>query len=314
MLSGTCQSCTRCGACGWRIQEYDEVSSTNDLVKRALEMGAPEGTVVCATAQTGGYGRQGRAWASPEGGLYLSVLLRPDAPPAQLPTLSLAVGVAVRRAIASLASPACAPLVKVKWPNDVIYSACPGGASEAPATGSSAQAPAGSQQFRRRGAGDRACEQHDGHAHPRSCRLDQPVLFQKLCGISLEQHAGGICVGIGVNVQAPMRAQTVEGKNAAAYVTGISEHDVHPSDVRTAVLDALGEVYPHWLTDGFQAVAQEYAEHAALTGCKVTVQHVDGSPMSQGVVEGVDPFGRLLLRTEDGVIGLSSGEVHLTIS
>lgn len=45
-------------------------------MKRALEAGEPEGLALRARRQTGGYGRQGRAWASPEGGLYLSLLLR----------------------------------------------------------------------------------------------------------------------------------------------------------------------------------------------------------------------------------------------
>ena len=80
----------------FRLRELAEVSSTNDVVKRALEAGEPEGLAVRACRQTGGYGRQGRTWTSPEGGLYLSLLLRPRVPSAQLPTLSLVAGLAVR--------------------------------------------------------------------------------------------------------------------------------------------------------------------------------------------------------------------------
>ena len=79
----------------FRVESLEAVGSTNDEVKRALEAGEPEGLAVRARRQTGGYGRQGRAWASPEGGMYLSLLLRPDVPPAQLPTLSLVTGLAV---------------------------------------------------------------------------------------------------------------------------------------------------------------------------------------------------------------------------
>ena len=60
----------------FRILLLEEVSSTNDEVKRALEAGEPEGLVVRALAQVSGYGRQGRSWTSPEGGLYCSLLLR----------------------------------------------------------------------------------------------------------------------------------------------------------------------------------------------------------------------------------------------
>ena len=96
------------------VRSFDEVTSTNDLVKRALEAGEAEGLVIRARKQTGGYGRQGRAWTSPEGGLYASFLLRPEVPQAQLPTLSLVVGLAVRRALAALADPECSSSVQVK--------------------------------------------------------------------------------------------------------------------------------------------------------------------------------------------------------
>ena len=104
----------------FRLRELAEVSSTNDVVKRALEAGEPEGLAVRACRQTGGYGRQGRTWASPEGGLYLSLLLRPRVPSAQLPTLSLVTGLAVREAVAAVADGSAAESVLIKWPNDVV--------------------------------------------------------------------------------------------------------------------------------------------------------------------------------------------------
>ena len=104
----------------FRLRELAEVSSTNDVVKRALEAGEPEGLAVRACRQTGGYGRQGRTWTSPEGGLYLSLLLRPRVPSAQLPTLSLVAGLAVREAVASFLDTKDAGSILVKWPNDVV--------------------------------------------------------------------------------------------------------------------------------------------------------------------------------------------------
>ncbi len=55
----------------FRLQAYGEVPSTNEIVKRAIEEGEPEGLAVGARVQTAGYGRQGRAWSSPDGGMYL---------------------------------------------------------------------------------------------------------------------------------------------------------------------------------------------------------------------------------------------------
>ena len=107
----------------FRLRVLDEVTSTNDEVKRALEAGEPEGLAVSARRQTGGYGRQGRTWASPEGGLYLSLLLRPSVDAALLPTLSLVTALAVRRAVAGLLPAEAAESVLVKWPNDLVVPA-----------------------------------------------------------------------------------------------------------------------------------------------------------------------------------------------
>jgi BirA family biotin operon repressor/biotin-[acetyl-CoA-carboxylase] ligase len=93
---------------------HDALGSTND---RARDLAAEGATDVCVLAdeQTGGRGRRGRGWAGPSGGVYLSLLVRPDRPPAHAPVFTLAAAVAVVRA--------CAPLAvepRIKWPNDVL--------------------------------------------------------------------------------------------------------------------------------------------------------------------------------------------------
>ncbi|MBQ9043673.1 MAG: biotin--[Eggerthellaceae bacterium] len=103
----------------YRIERFDTVVSTNELVKHGIEMGYDEGLVCRAAEQVGGYGRQGRSWSSPRGGLYQSILLRPDVPAEQLPTLSLVVALSVRRALLSVAA-LMSDEVQVKWPNDVV--------------------------------------------------------------------------------------------------------------------------------------------------------------------------------------------------
>lgn len=98
-----------------RILHYDSLPSTMDAARALALDGEPEGTVVRARRQTAGRGRDGRAWASPEGGLYLSVVLRPRAPPARWTLLPLAAGCAVGAAVRALGRPAA-----LKWPNDVL--------------------------------------------------------------------------------------------------------------------------------------------------------------------------------------------------
>ena len=82
---------------GRRIIRLDEATSTNDVVKHHARKGEAEGLVVVAKRQTEGRGRLGREWVSPEGGLYLSVLLRPDLDPKELTGLTVYSAVPVAR-------------------------------------------------------------------------------------------------------------------------------------------------------------------------------------------------------------------------
>lgn len=97
------------------IRTVEETGSTNDDVAALAHEGAPEGVWLRAERQTGGRGRQGRAWQSPPGNLYASTLVRltPGDPPA--PTLALVAAVALHEA-ASLH----AHCVQIKWPNDLF--------------------------------------------------------------------------------------------------------------------------------------------------------------------------------------------------
>ncbi len=91
---------------------FRRIDSTNAHARTLAARGAPHGTLVTASEQTAGRGRQGRTWsAPPERALLMSLVLRE--PPA---LLSLIAGVAVCDALrASGASEAL-----VKWPNDVV--------------------------------------------------------------------------------------------------------------------------------------------------------------------------------------------------
>lgn len=91
--------------------------STNDDAMAAARTGAPHGSTFVADEQTSGRGRRGRRWrATPGDNLMFSVLLRPDLPLERLTALTLAVGLAVRNAVA----PRVTSRVLVKWPNDVL--------------------------------------------------------------------------------------------------------------------------------------------------------------------------------------------------
>jgi BirA family transcriptional regulator, biotin operon repressor / biotin---[acetyl-CoA-carboxylase] ligase len=99
----------------------EETASTNDDAKEGARAGAAHGATWLAESQTAGRGRQGRAWLSARGeNLLFSVLLRLRCPPARVPPVSLACGLAVRDAVARSLGSSRADDVLVKWPNDVL--------------------------------------------------------------------------------------------------------------------------------------------------------------------------------------------------
>ena len=101
-----------------RIFWFDTLGSTSDHLKALARQGAPEGTVIIAGHQTGGRGRLGRSFHSPEGkGLYLSLLLRPQCEAAALMHLTCAVAVAACEAVEA-ASGLCPG---IKWTNDLVH-------------------------------------------------------------------------------------------------------------------------------------------------------------------------------------------------
>jgi BirA family biotin operon repressor/biotin-[acetyl-CoA-carboxylase] ligase len=101
----------------FRAVALDETGSTNDDAAVAARNGAPEGTLIWARRQTKGRGRRGRAWVSPEGNLHLSIVLRPNVPPARAGELAFVAALAAAEACATLAVGAD---VRCKWPNDVL--------------------------------------------------------------------------------------------------------------------------------------------------------------------------------------------------
>ncbi len=101
----------------FRRHDFDTIDSTNDEAKRLARRGAAEGTLIVARRQSGGRGRRGRVWHSPEGNLYCSLLLRPDAPPEKMAQLSFVAAVALAEALAGFVP---ATRVALKWPNDVL--------------------------------------------------------------------------------------------------------------------------------------------------------------------------------------------------
>lgn len=102
-------------AADYRVDVRQALMSTNALLRKMAQRGAPDGTVLIANKQTAGYGRQQRVFFSPGGGVYLSLLLRPNYSPAELLALTPTVAVAVVDTVQTLTGRSAS----IKWVNDV---------------------------------------------------------------------------------------------------------------------------------------------------------------------------------------------------
>ena len=89
--------------------------STQDLVHQLGEDGAPHGTAIVAEEQVQARGTRGRAWHAPRGGIWMSVLCRPQVA-AAAEVLSLRVGLAVAAALEAHT----VARIRLKWPNDLM--------------------------------------------------------------------------------------------------------------------------------------------------------------------------------------------------
>jgi BirA family transcriptional regulator, biotin operon repressor / biotin---[acetyl-CoA-carboxylase] ligase len=98
-----------------RIEGGGTTGSTNDDARDLAISGAPEGTVVLAREQTKGRGRLGREWTSPDGGVYTSMVLRPEVELPDAVVLPLVFGLGVAQALDRFGVNAL-----LKWPNDLL--------------------------------------------------------------------------------------------------------------------------------------------------------------------------------------------------
>ena len=95
---------------------YDTIDSTITQAKRLLlTEDIPSGTAVFANHQTAGRGRLGRSFFSPENGIYLSVIIRPDFDISRSVLVTVAAAAAVAKAIEDV----CSQDARIKWVNDI---------------------------------------------------------------------------------------------------------------------------------------------------------------------------------------------------
>jgi len=101
-----------------KIKYFDEITSTNTVLKEMAQNGAKKDTILISEYQTKGRGRLGKTFFSPKGcGVYLSYLLRPQILPGDALFITVAAAVAMRRALIEVLNIES----KIKWVNDIYF-------------------------------------------------------------------------------------------------------------------------------------------------------------------------------------------------
>lgn len=101
---------------GTVLINFKEIDSTNKMAHSFALQGFKEGTVIIADRQIRGRGRRGNIWHSPEGGLYCSIILRPNVTPKETTIFEKIAGISVWETIARLVP----QRPRIKAPNDVL--------------------------------------------------------------------------------------------------------------------------------------------------------------------------------------------------
>ena len=99
-----------------RIHYFPKISSTMDQARETARRGCADRTVIIAGAQTRGRGRMDRVWASDEGGLYFTLILKPKTHPAEAIKFNFLASLC----LVTVLRQECRIDARVKWPNDIM--------------------------------------------------------------------------------------------------------------------------------------------------------------------------------------------------
>lgn len=100
---------------GKEVHLFDSIDSTNKLGKTYAESGATDGTLLISKIQTLGKGRFDRAWSSPNGGLWFSIILKPNSAPINASKVPIIAAASINKALKKFNIE-----TKIKWPNDIL--------------------------------------------------------------------------------------------------------------------------------------------------------------------------------------------------
>jgi len=269
---------------------YSSLGSTMDEARRIARTGFSGMGIVRADTQTTGRGRiAGRQWIDAPGQSLLMTIILPEGS-ASVQALPLRVGLGIARALEASAEAnlsGARPLFWLKWPNDVLA------ARNIPHRGETPEHP---------GAPNRANALTSAEA------IDASGAYGKICGILCETVDGRALAGIGIN------ARRAALNTPAAALPPLS------------LEEALGTLPPLWQDfDGAartlaRAVLESIADPEWKRGYEVRLwghgerlRFLAGHPkrpeIIEGICEGVDDNGSLILSRDGSARAFASGEI-----
>ena len=262
-----------CALHAWDVRAFDEVTSTNLVVKDLIrscsvpcqekQAGALEDRPYFAAIslrQTEGYGRQGRSWSSPSGGLYASFGLPvPRTLISPLPTMSLVCSLAVKDVLDDLmVDRTCA----IKWPNDIMVE---GG---------------------------------------KICGISLESINAYFCvGIGLN-----VFHPEDDSIQSSYSVRYVSDYVDQALA---ANRQLFFEQLVRNLIARLEEAFDQWCHEGFEPFKSRFESCVAYRGSSVDLELIDGSTLVSGTIQGIDTEGRLRIDCAGEVRSFASGEVHL---
>lgn len=266
--------------CQFQLEIHDQLESTNSYLMKQANANANLGygtaaahaTCVAAQLQTKGRGRRGRSWKAALGAsLTFSVLWRFQGGASALSGLSLAVGVAIVRALHELGL----AQARLKWPNDVVI------AADTPLEGK--QTSAGNEQQKLAG------------------------ILIELQG-DMDGPSAAV-IGIGINLKLPELMRQQIDQPVTDLTTQLAR-PVDPNTLLACLLRHLAVVLNAFERHGFECLRMEWLQQHAYQGKPVRLIMPDGREL-QGLATGVAADGMLLVDTLEGEQRFSSGEISM---
>ncbi len=254
-----------------RVDFHEEIGSTQEQARALAHEGAPHGTLVVSRTQKSGRGRLGRRWGSPPGGIWMSLVLRPEIPAHFAPRITQAAAVGVAKTLWGFGVEAC-----IKWPNDLLVPK-PGELTDRKICGILAEINAGNVPIAAKpvgpGAGDR--------------RPDFVLL------------------GVGLNANLDPEDLGVPDREVATLRSELGR-DVDLAKLLGALLSNLDAELER-LKD-FGSILDDWRALNCTLGKLVRVQRF--GEVLEGRAADLSPEGALLLEMPEGIVELFEGEVE----